>query len=100
MLAVSGRRERRGASHPTGPRRAYGPAGAESDDLQPVVDATHRGQANFVVYLIGLGDVSGEQLVVNEIGNYSGQTLVDSMPEGTYLLEVMADGTWSVKFTP
>jgi hypothetical protein len=70
------------------------------DDLQPIVDSRHRGQSNFVVYLIGYGDSSGQELLVNEIGNYSGQTLVNNMPAGSYLLSVQADGSWSVKFSP
>ena len=69
------------------------------EDLQPIVDVRHRGQANFVVELIGYGDSSGSELLVNEIGNYSGQTLVDDMPQGSYLLAVQADGPWTVKFT-
>jgi hypothetical protein len=69
------------------------------DDLQPIVTVRHRGQSNFVVELIGYGDTSGDELLVNEIGNYSGQTLLDSMPEGSYLLAVTADGPWTVKFT-
>jgi hypothetical protein len=39
-------------------------------------------------------------LLVNEIGNYSGQTLVNEMPQGHYLLAVQADGPWTVKFSP
>jgi hypothetical protein len=70
------------------------------EDLQPIADVTHRGQANFIVELIGYGDNTGSQLLINQIGNYSGQTLVDDMPKGGYLLAVQADGLWSVRFTP
>jgi hypothetical protein len=69
------------------------------DDLQPIVDVSHRGTSNFVVYLIGYGDTSGSELLVNEIGSYSGQTLVDEMPAGSYLIAVDADGAWTVKFS-
>jgi uncharacterized protein YdbL (DUF1318 family) len=69
-------------------------------DLQPVVTATHHGQANFVVNLIGYGNTTGEQLLFNEIGNFRGQTLVDDMPDGPYLLHVQADGKWLIRFTP
>jgi hypothetical protein len=69
------------------------------EDLQPVVDVTHRGQSNFIVELIGYGDTSGSELLVNEIGTYSGQTLVNDLPEGGYLLAVQADGPWTVRFT-
>jgi hypothetical protein len=65
-------------------------------DLQPVVTATHRGQSNFAVNLIGYGNTSGNELLFNEIGNYHGQTLVDDVPQGHYLLAVEADGTWTI----
>jgi hypothetical protein len=70
------------------------------DDLQPVVTVQHRGRSNFVVELIGYGDTSGNELLINEIGNYSGQTLVNDMPAGSYLLSVQADGRWKVRFSP
>lgn len=70
-----------------------------TQDLQPVIDVRHRGRSNFVVELIGYGDTSGTELLVNEIGNYSGQSLLNDMPEGTYLLAVQADGPSTVKFT-
>jgi hypothetical protein len=68
-------------------------------DLQPVVTATHRGQANFIVDLIGYGDTTGDQNLFNEIGNFHGQTLVEDMPQGSYLLYVQADGPWIIRFT-
>ena len=69
--------------------------------MQPVVRAKHRGQSNFVVYLIGYGDVSGTILLFNEIGNFSGEILADQeVPDGTYLVPVEADGPWTLKFTP
>ena len=71
-----------------------------TDDLQPIVTSQHGGQSNFVVYLIGYGDTSGQELVVNEIGNYSGETVVTNMPSGNYLLAVQADGPWTVQFSP
>ena len=67
--------------------------------MQPVVSATHRGQSNFIVRLIGIGSVSGIEYVFNEIGNYRGQTLIDTMPRGNYLLAVEADGYWTIRFT-
>ena len=70
------------------------------EDLQPIVTSTHRGQSNFIVHLIGYGDTSGEQYLVNEIGNYSGETIVENMPAGSYLLWVQADGPWTIKFSP
>jgi hypothetical protein len=70
------------------------------DDLQPVITSTHRGQANFIVQLIGYGDTSGHEFLVNEIGNYSGETLLPNLSAGNYLLAVQADGPWTIKFAP
>jgi hypothetical protein len=69
-----------------------------SRDLQPIVTARHSGESNFVVRLIGYGNLAGGNLLFNEIGNYRGQTLVDDMPRGFYLLAIEADGSWSVGF--
>ena len=68
-------------------------------DRELVVTATHRGESNFVVYLIGFGSLSGRELVVNEIGRYRGQALVE-VPAGTLLLWVQADGPWTVRLAP
>lgn len=71
--------------------------------MQPVVRAKHQGESNFVVSLIGYGGlVEGEELLFNEIGNYSGETLTYSeLPAGDYLLEVYAPGgTWTLRFRP
>jgi hypothetical protein len=70
------------------------------DDLQPVVSAVHRGEANFIVALIGFGNLSGETLLFNEIGNFRGETLVDEMLAGDYLPHVTADGPWTMRFAP
>ncbi len=66
--------------------------------LQPVVTAAHRGRSNFIVMLIGYGNLTGSTLLFNEIGRYRGQTLVDDMPTGSYLLAVEADGDWTIRF--
>jgi hypothetical protein len=50
----------------------------------------HSGESNFAVIAYG---AEGSDLVVNEIGNYSGQVV---LPDGTLLLEVTADGAWTV----
>jgi len=57
------------------------------------VNISHtNGEGNFAV--IGYNDgLFGQDLMVNEIGAYSGEVQVES---GTYLLEIMADGTWSI----
>jgi hypothetical protein len=50
---------------------------------------THRGSGNFAVWAYG-GD-SGTDLLVNEIGRYSGEVFLG----GATLLEITADGSWS-----
>jgi hypothetical protein len=67
--------------------------------MQPVVTGVHRGRSNFIVHLIGYGNLSGTEYVFNEIGRYRGQTLLDSMPRGSYLVWVQADGAWTLRFT-
>jgi hypothetical protein len=67
------------------------------EDLQPIIRGRHRGQANFIVQFIGYGSLSGSILLFNEIGNFAGETLVDDMPQGPYLLAVQADGPWTLR---
>jgi hypothetical protein len=50
----------------------------------------HKGKSNFAVIAYS---PEGTELLVNEIGKYSGETI---LPDGTLLLEVTADGTWTV----
>jgi hypothetical protein len=54
------------------------------------VTITHRGAANFIVTAY---TADGGQGLVNEIGNYSGEV---PLPDGTLLLEIQADGVWTV----
>lgn len=57
---------------------------------------THKGSSNFVVETVG-----SEQLLVNEIGKYSGRILFD-MAEGedTKRLKITANGSWTVTALP
>lgn len=71
-----------------------------TDDLEPIVSGRHRGQSNFIVEVIGYGDIEGTLLFFNEIGTFSGETLAEEMPAGDYLLHVQADGPWTIRFTP
>lgn len=48
----------------------------------------HKGESNFAVWFY---DEDGRDLLVNEIGNYSGEQFI-----GPGLLQIEADGTWSV----
>ena len=69
--------------------------------VQPVLTASHNGQANFVVRLIAYGNITGTILLVNEIGHYHGQTLLDQpVPRGTCVIAVEADGAWTLRFSP
>lgn len=54
-----------------------------------VTTIAHQGEANFAVWAYG---GSGTDLLVNEIGAYSGDSL---LADGTFLLEINADGSWS-----
>jgi hypothetical protein len=54
------------------------------------VTITHRGSSNFAVMAY---TADGGELLVNEIGNYSGEV---PLPDGTLLLSVEADGVWTV----
>jgi hypothetical protein len=58
-----------------------------------VFDAAHRGGANFVIQLRGPG---GEELLVNEIGNYKGQ-VVGETEAGRHRVIVTADGSWTIR---
>lgn len=71
-----------------------------TEDLEPIVTARHRGQSNFIVDVIGYGDIEGSIFLFNEIGDFSGETLAEQMPAGDYLLSVQADGPWTIRFTP
>lgn len=93
------------AIKPLGSARAWytgGPLAGKSDDVVLVFPPptglktsliTHDGSSNFAVWTFsGSG---GLDLLVNEIGNYSGE---DLLPDGTVLLQITADGAWS--FSP
>ncbi|SDI64515.1 hypothetical protein [Natribacillus halophilus] len=77
-----------------------GDVATETFDLQPgfaVIDANHQGEANFIVEL---KDESGDQeLLVNEIGNYDGETFALIPGEGEYHFDIDADGAWEAEVT-
>lgn len=87
--------------HPTKARSwtGSGPLTGNGDDVVrvapstsglTVVTASHSGDSNFSISSFA---ETGRDLVVNEIGQYSGQVTLDA---GTYLLEITASGTWSI----
>lgn len=51
---------------------------------------SHSGGSNFAIFAYSS---SGADLLVNEIGTYSGEVLIG---DGTFFLEITADGAWSV----
>lgn len=55
-------------------------------------DVSHSGAGNFAIIAYG-GGPFGQELLVNEIGAYNGEVLIG---DGTFLLEVAADGSWSI----
>jgi hypothetical protein len=63
-----------------------------ADGLQPgiaPVTFAHEGDGNFAVW--AYGDESA--LLVNDVGSYTGETLV---PAGTVVVDVTANGPWSM----
>jgi len=56
---------------------------------------THNGSSNFQVWLL---DDSGQpmELLVNEIGSFNGSKAVGIEKAGIYLLDISADGNWSI----
>ena len=73
------------------------------DDLQLLVNATHRGDSNFIADLVPYGPDAGDaflgsESLFNEIGNFEGETLIEELASGDYLLHVQADGAWTFKF--
>lgn len=58
---------------------------------------THNGKRNFIVKLVESN--SGEyDLLVNEIGEYDGNVLVNTTKGKKYYLVIDADGEWSIEF--
>ncbi|HWH09119.1 MAG TPA: hypothetical protein VNX21_07955 [Candidatus Thermoplasmatota archaeon] len=59
------------------------------------VTMRHDGSSNFIVWLLDAGTGEQEALLVNEIGAYDAARYV-SVPPGRYVMDVTADGAWSV----
>lgn len=60
-----------------------------------VFTMTHKGSSNFAITLL---DQNGQhvELLVNVVGSFDGSKAVGIANAGTYLLDVSADGPWSV----
>ena len=59
--------------------------------MDRTANVSHDGAINFAIIAYG-GDV-GQDLLVNEVGPYEDEVLIS---EVAFLLEITADGNWSV----
>ena len=57
------------------------------------ITSTHDGSSNFIIWGYR-SDGRLNELIVNEIGSYSGTDLVGS---GTSIIDIHADGSWTLK---
>ncbi|SDI83786.1 hypothetical protein [Natribacillus halophilus] len=60
-----------------------------------IIDAEHSGERNFIVELNN--ESGGQELIVNTIGIYEGESLAVIPQEGEYHLDVDADGSWEAE---
>lgn len=58
---------------------------------------THSGRANFIVWVKD-NEGYNEDLLVNEIGHYSGRKSI-RLEKGIHYLDITADGTWTIGFS-
>lgn len=56
---------------------------------------SHSGSSNFAIWLMDATTGQKKELAVNEIGSYEGSRYFSTAP-GRYVLDVSADGAWSV----
>jgi hypothetical protein len=75
-------------------RRGKGDAVLIYTGADAAMTFTHAGRANFAV--TSYSD-SGSDLLINEIGKYTGETVVHGGPT---VLEVVADGAWTAQVSP
>jgi len=67
-----------------------------------IFDMIHDGDSNFIIWLYNVSSGENEELLVNEIGPYSGSRIVgvydgfSDVKPGEYVLDVTADGNWEV----
>ena len=63
---------------------------------------THRGSSNFAVNVLDSSNQPTGDLLVNEIGSYSGTTAygLTSLTGDSVKLKVTADGRWTIKIAP
>jgi len=58
---------------------------------------THDGNSNFIIRLLDAQGNSVTTSLVNEIGSFDGSKAVHIDESGTYLLDISADGNWTVR---
>lgn len=63
-----------------------------------IFEMTHDGQSNFAIWLLD-NQANKVELLVNEIGPFDGSKAVGISQEGDYLLDLAADGYWTVVIT-
>ena len=62
-----------------------------------VVEFEHDGSSNFIVMLLD-GDGDTVEYLANEIGSFEGSSAIKIDKSAAYLLDVDADGSWSIGF--
>jgi hypothetical protein len=62
------------------------------------MEMTHSGSSNFIIHLVNADDGSIQEFAENEIGPVNGSRAF-SEPAGSYILDVQADGAWTIKLT-
>ena len=75
------------------------------DPGRVVLRVTHDGSGPFIVALIDRDgnqvlDSSGGAPIINELGPFNGSIAVRIQRQGEYLLDVIADGNWTVNIEP
>jgi len=75
------------------------------DEGLSVLNMTHDGDSNFIITLLST-DGRVAELLVNEIGSYSGKKAIGVNPgniigarPGIHILSIMADGNWTVSIS-
>ena len=63
-----------------------------------VVEFEHDGSSNFIVMLLD-GDGDTVEYLANEIGSFEGSSAIKIDESAAYLLDVDADGSWSIGFS-
>ena len=77
-----------------------GQAATEPFELESglaVFRIAHQGNRNFIVYLLDQNGARVGTSLANEIGSFSSSKAIQIPTDGTYLLQVDADGAWTIE---